>query len=479
MPFLSRLSNLPKSALVFAPLLLLSYTQGTQALSAQTSQVIHGSAPYLTFDGGITKSTNVDELLFIILPDGTKLTPSTNTSSFLNPIRLSNIKNTLGDISMVVPPSKNSINLNDLIIPSNWGDDDGDGQGVNGVTITGSISVSFNDKDSNTVNRDDALSICNAPYRISLESTNGTLTTQYGVPRSSTFSESSVDYYINPNADVSICSVRPFLKEGSGQFAGPSNIWNPYKGFLVQSTNPSSYNLNFPSTGADSLYFDLDIVGVDASQLTWSPVSHGGVTATATIVMASEGWIDIGRGKQVTRVKLTGPRADNTQIQSSNPSSLTVPPLPQTFELEGRDSSGNVVVKYGFVLKQWFVNRGDQDKRYSDQLAWCNSLGYRLAKVKDLTNAVCSGWMSESDCQGAVGATPSSSDNVYKRHIGAGFFTEWGGMHFYVYADAGFVGNNYWTSDASGSDQFSVYSSFGQVSSLSTSSSGYAVCTTP
>ncbi|MWP45827.1 hypothetical protein [Gilliamella sp. Pas-s27] len=101
--------------------MLLPYSLKSQALSAQTSWGIHGSEPYLTFDGGLTKATNVDELLFIILPDGTKLTPSINTSSGANPIRLSNIRNMLGDIGMVVPLSKNLVNLNDFIIPSNWG----------------------------------------------------------------------------------------------------------------------------------------------------------------------------------------------------------------------------------------------------------------------------------------------------------------------------------------------------------------------
>ncbi|MWP30424.1 hypothetical protein, partial [Gilliamella sp. Pra-s54] len=115
--------------------------------------------------------------------------------------------------------------------------------------------------------------------------------------------------------------------------------------------------------------------GLDVAQLTWSSVTHSGITATVSVVAANESWIpSVDRGKRVARVKLSGPRASSSQINSSNPSPLTRPSLPQTFELVGRDRRGNEV-RYGFVLKQWFVNRGSQRKYYTNQTAWCNSLG--------------------------------------------------------------------------------------------------------
>ncbi|OCG36257.1 hypothetical protein [Gilliamella sp. Gris3-2] len=277
-------------------------------------------------------------------------------------------------------------------------------------------------------------------------------------------SESSVIHYARPN-----------LFWGHDEFAGPADIWNPKKGFLVQSINPESYSLNFPTTGLDGLYFDLLITG-DIEELTWEPVTHEGITATVTNVVANDVWIPSGNvGQVVARVKLTGPEARN-QWDNPNPSPIAKPQLPQTFELVGRDIYGGEVVKYGFVLKQWFVNRGSQFKTYSDQLAWCNSLGYRMPRVRDLTNAVCSGWGSGSHCQGAVGATPSSSGNHYKRHIGAGFFAEWGPVHSYT--DAGFVPYFYWTSDATGIFQFNVYSFHGYVDGNGIASL-YGLCTAP
>ncbi|MWP30414.1 hypothetical protein, partial [Gilliamella sp. Pra-s54] len=202
-----------------------------------------------------------------------------------------------------------------------------------------------------------------------------------------------------------------------------------------------------------------------------------GITATVSVVAANDSWIpSVDRGKRVARVTLHGPEA-RSRWNSSNPSRITVPSLPQTFELVGRGSNGNEV-RYGFVLKQWFVNRGNQDRPYRDQLAWCNSLGYRMPRVRDLTNAKCGVDNNRFPCvNGIDGAEPRSSVNYYMRHIGAGFFTEWGRMN--VYAGAGFVGNYYWTSDAAGSNQFSVPSYYGDVYSGSASYSYYAVCTAP
>ncbi|NUF26821.1 hypothetical protein [Gilliamella sp. ESL0254] len=478
-------------------MLLLLYSQSSQALSAQTTKVIEGNAPYLTFDGGRTRANSVDSLLAITLPDGRTITPSTNTSDATNPIKLINGR-TLGDISMSVPSSTNLLNLNDLVNRYHyWGDDDGDGQGANGITATGSISVSFTDKNGHTVSRSDTLDICDAPYKVTLSSTGGSLATQYGMPNSSIFSGSTVSYYINPNELPKICYVRVNLIYGGGNLdfrdnpslAGPASIWDQNRGFLVQSTSLSSYDLNFPTTGLDGLYFDLDIGGVDGSELMWSVVTNGSIRATVSWTRPHSGsFIDPERNSRpadiwisdkshyVTRVMLNGPRADSNQISSANPSPLTVPSLPQTFELVGRDSRGNEV-RYGFVLRQWFVNRGGKHDTQSNQISWCSRLGYRLAKVKDLTNAKC-GVHHYFPCSGGIdGATPRSSDNNYMRHIGAGFFTEWGYMNYY--ADVGFVYNYYWASDVAGSTPFAVSSGGGVVYSYLASSDLYAVCTSP
>ena len=414
------------------PLLLLPYSLESQALSATTSERIHGTAPYLTIDDGTTKLTTTDDLLSIKLSDGRIFTPQNNPSSSTSPIVLPAMGQSFADIDMLVPQSSNSISINGLVAQGKWGDDDGDGN-EDSITASGDIKLSITDKNNQTVNRNEVLTICNAPYKVELSSTEGYLKTLYGVPDINTFTESRTTYYINPKSSAAICFARPNLIEGKDYFAGPVDIWNPDKGFFTQSATPLQYGRNFPTTGSDGLYFDLIISGVDSEQLTWAPVTRGGITATVIKTEIKENswwewWLPV--GEKVTRVMLTGPKASDAQKQTDSPGPIPKPNLPQVFELEGKDSNKNVVVRYGFVLQKWFVNRGESDNTYFTQTSWCNSVGYRVPQVKDLTNAVCAGLLGEN-CKGAIGAKPSSKNNVYERQIGAGFFAEWGTMYNY------------------------------------------------
>ena len=409
--------------------------------------------PYLTFDGGHTRVTNADGLLGISLSNGDKYTPATNISSLTNPIVLPTSGQSFADIGMFVPTNTDYIELNSLIGSSYnyWGDDDGDGQGVNGITATGDLKLSIVDKNNQAVTRNEVLTICKSPYKLTLSNTEGTLKTRYGVPNESRFTAGNVTYYLNPKASPEICFARPNLIKGDNKFAGPASIWNPDKGFLPQSVTPSSYSLNFPTTGANNLYFDLDIGGSNQA-LSWVPISHQGITATITEVTSTS-----------VRVILTGPVATPSQWNSSNPRGILKPSLPQVFELVGRDSGGNAIVKYGFVLNLWFINRGTDSYDYSSISSWCNNIGYRLPTVRDLTNASCRGDDSGAFCRGAVGATPLAPNNFYQRRIGAGFFTEWGRMSDYT--GANFRSWHYWTSDtdATGSDHFVVSWDWGGV----------------
>ncbi|MCX8674649.1 hypothetical protein J3U16_05025, partial [Gilliamella sp. B3023] len=196
--------------------------------------------------------------------------------------------------------------------------------------------------------------------------------------------------------------------------------------------------------------------------LSWSPVSLGGITVTMSNPTATS-----------VRVTLTGPYATPSQISSANPDPLSTISLPQTFELVGRDINGTPVVKYGFTLKQWFVNRGNvYDTNYSSVSSWCRRIGYRLPKVKDLTNAV------RTTPPAISGATPRSSGNYYQRRIGSGFFTEWGNM--YDYSGVGFYNYRwYWTSDPSGRTMFFVKPDYGSVGWPNYYYEYYGLCSHP
>ncbi len=452
-------------------IVLLSISFSNHALTVKTTNIIQGSAPYLTFDGGQTRVTNTEALLGISLSDGRKFTPATNNSN-KNTIVLPVLGQSFADIGMLVPTNTDSIALTSLIGPpyNYWGDDDGDGQGVDGITATGSLNLSIVDRNNQPVSRNTVLTICDAPYKLTLSNTEGTLKTRYGVPNESHFSASNVTYYINPKATPVICFAKPNTNRGTDDYAGPANIWNPDKGFLSQSVTLSSYGLNFPTTGANKLYFNLDIGG-NNQVLYWEPVSHGGITATMTFPT-----------KTSVRVTLTGPAVEShSQQNTNNPNRIARPSLPQVFELVGRDSSdgrGNVIVKYGFVLQKWFVTRGSNNYiSYSNALSWCKNIGdYRVPMVKELTNATCQGNGASSKCEGAVGATPSSSNNHYQRRIGAGFFTEWGFMR--EYGNASFPNWNNWAADEKDDTHFQVIANNGQVSSNPTGFA-YGLCVYP
>ena len=450
------------------------------ALTTKTTNIIYGSAPYLTFDGGRTRITNTEALLGISLSDGRTFTPTTNNSSLDNPIELPVVGQSFADIGMLVPTDTNSIALSSLIGPPNnyWGDDDGDGQGIDGITATGSLKLSIVDKDDNPVARNKVLTSCNdnGPYKLTLSNSEGILTTRYGVPNESRFSAGNATYYIKPKV-ASICFAQPFHHMSvSGGLSDA--VWKNVYGFLPQSFTPSSYGLNFPTTGAHNLFFHLVFARVNQA-LSWAPVSHGGITATMY-----ENGTNEETGLQYVLVILTGPVATKSQQQSENPGRIDRISLPQVFELVGRDSRGNAVVKYGFVLKQWFVGRGNlgYSYTYSSMESWCNKIGgYRVPKVRDLTNASCR-QSNTGACENyaneinALTATPSSPENRARYHIGTGLLPEWGSVGHYNAELYG--GDRYWTSDKSPNVGFFVVDTFtGSVTS--SNSEAYAVCVYP
>ncbi|OTQ35063.1 hypothetical protein, partial [Gilliamella apis] len=199
--------------LVLTVVVLQSISFANYALTTTTTNIIYGSAPYLTFDGGRTRVTNTAALLGITLSDGRRFTPTTNNSSSTNPIELPVEGQSFADIGMLVPTDTNSIALSSLIgTPYNyWGDDDGDGQGIDGVTATGSLNLSIIDKYGFRVARNEVLTICNSPYRLTLSNDEGTLKTRYGVPNESRFTAGYATYYIKPNQTQAVCYARPNL----------------------------------------------------------------------------------------------------------------------------------------------------------------------------------------------------------------------------------------------------------------------------
>lgn len=402
------------------------YSCNALALSAATAQPINGSLPYVTFDGGKTKLTSTRSLLEIKLPDGTVITPDNNDSTFEKPIIFHKSGGTFSDIEAIVPPEKvDDILFSELVSgPYNyWGDDDGDGKGNEGIIATGRFNITVVDKEGFVLDRYNkelknprkaVLDICYAPYTLKLASGGGTLSTQYGFPKSRSYpAEDWVNYYIQPSGPAKICYAKPpYLN--SAHYLGPKYMTNQ-RGFILQSD--TSLWENFPTTAAGNFYFDLDIGGVSSSLLTWNTVTKDGITATVTPAPNS---------KTNMRVTFTGPVATNAQKVASQPGRIGVPNLPLTFELVGKNRDGYPVLKYGFVLKQWFVSRGNVYSSDDEAKSWCSSLGYRLIKAKDVTNSFRNDYPSH---QYVETAKPTSTAYVTSEiRIGGGLFSEWPGI---------------------------------------------------
>ena len=293
------------NVLVINSLLTLSINS-TYALNTSTVNVINGSAPYLTYDGGITKADSTESLLGITLSDGTVINASNDESSLTNPIELPNQGDTYASIQTIVPlpQSGNSnypkVKMTDLLkAPYNYfGDDDGDGyDDVTGeviATASGDIGVKWENingidvTDTVKNNAHSKFIECDSPYKLTITATNGELKTQYGEPNKSSFMGGSHSYYINPKVEPHVCYAQPspLFDDGSQLYAGAMHMldgtgwdsstidWDyrgyPSKGFKSYGARNSGnydgknsvYTNNFPSTGSNGLYFYLLLAGI-------------------------------------------------------------------------------------------------------------------------------------------------------------------------------------------------------------------------
>ncbi|WP_141675087.1 hypothetical protein [Gilliamella sp. Bif1-4] len=469
----------------FSPLLLLPYSLSLQALSAQTSSFIQGTAPYLTFDGGANKVKSVEGLLGIKLPNSNYIPPGINsvlypnatvdTSSIDNPIEMPNITNTFADIQTIVPVSNYpEVSLTNLVnAPYNYGrDDDGD----EGINATGKLTIKWQDSSGKDITEDVKanpnmeLDFCNAPYQLTLSATDGYLSTEYGIPKTTYFNNANHSYYINPNRiNAKVCFAQPSLHAQQGD--EQREYWVRKKGFKVQPfNNPTN---NFPTTGSNKMFFYLLLAGITPEQIiavNGSTVqgTEGNVTLQLSAA-TTHGWGSISYPERVRalKVELIGPTRswENKKF------------LPTEFKLYSDNIGGHLI--YNFKIERWFIPLPGEANGYWNAHNFCNSLGYgyRIPGVEDYTNANRPdiGWNS---------GIPGRNINMYRRalsyrdgnHWVGGFFNEWGVMGD---ASSGYPGTDwdlydYWAYQTrSRNEWYSVGSGGGNINTIAISSHLY------
>ncbi|MWN90393.1 hypothetical protein GQ597_06745 [Gilliamella sp. Pra-s65] len=413
-------------------------------MSATTTETIQGSAPYLTFDGGVTRSRNTDKFLDIELPDGSVFTKENNPSSPSNPIPLPSDGIKLGDIKTLIPPGQQAISMTDLLNNNGfWADKDGDGD----ITATGNLTIIGRDANNNEMHLNDAFLDCNAPYRITVQNDNSILSTAYGIPNSTSISFNSATYYLNPPKGACTYSVKPnlYLSDsrrrnwGGTNYSGPPNEWDDAKGFRRQDlNNPAS---NFPTMGAYALFFTMDMIDTLGSEMTYDKIpSTSGIDLNIT-----------GNGS-IAKIKLVGPKEGASAAEAATA-------VPTTFILYSDRAKTNKV--YSFTIQKWFIAIKANGGSYADAEQYCHNLGYQLPTINQLTNANSQYWN-----QGLAG-----QGNNYQRRIGGGLLAEWGETIDvdapHGYPDSNFESNQvYWTQNTYQAERLyalSVYSNMGGV----------------
>lgn len=452
------------SRFCFIALLFMSPSK-IQALSAVTVNTIQGNAPYLWLDG--VKVADLSLLLSIkvgderYISDEYGIMKKINTDGSIDAVDrrivITDKNASYSHVKTWVPADGNKYSLDDKNIIAEWVYHDDDGDEL--FTLTGELTAEWQDKEGNNItDLNSTLSSKSSPYSLTLTTTGmPSISTQYGHPNTTIYGNSRAKYLIDVVAEPTINFATPNMNYARDHYAGDITEWDIDKGFIPQSFTPESYDKNFPTTGANNLYFKLDISGMSTS-LEWPDVTVGGITATMSEATPTS-----------VTVTLTGPSPTFEQTGYDDPGKLTTPMLPAKFEIQGK-SNGVVVVKYGFELKQWFINRANVYGGPDEHAAWCNNVGYSMPRVMDLTNA------TGSTDNGLIlpPVQVPSSGNYFQRRIGGGLFSEWGEIN--KYANAYFLGSNYWTTDKLDDDLFYVNPVYGRVDGFKFAALFYGIC---
>ena len=420
------------------------------ALSVRTANVIQGTEPYLSLDGGVTKELTMEGLLWLKIADDRVINAKEDHSTLTQPIIVpQSVK--FNHFQTIVPSSSagNSIYprvlLNDIIRSSSTTivdeDDDSD------LHAIGDIRLQWLDRHNNDItkkigeNSIQELDPCLAPY--SLIMTTGqdiSLRSQYGFPKVTNLSSVSHTYYVSPQI------IKPYVcyatlidySSRSSMYAGKGFI--DKVGFEVGDiNNPSS---NFPTVAVDGYFFYLVLAGITPEQV----VAANGTTVMAesgkgvSLSLSSEkeipGSYDSPSKRKLTVLKIlfNGPNVNSANKHFS----------PSLFKIYA-DKSHNQLL-YSFKIERWYIQKPQTETmNYSEAVQYCNSIsGYRLPAPYDYSNGT-------NKRLGWEGGLPEDSSWFHRqlsyrsgnRWVG-GLYNEWGNQDKRPLAVAQPFG--YWTS---------------------------------
>ncbi|MBC9130808.1 hypothetical protein FcAc13_05735 [Frischella sp. Ac13] len=466
-----------KKKLLLFNLSLLFITNEATPISATSLKSIQGSAPYIIFEGKILQDLN--PLLAVTLPlppngDITTLNIDTESSA-QNPIILaSEIK--VSDIKTFVKlppenydypkiPIKKITNLsfvdkdedvimyisNNDYLMTTWYDNEG-------LSLVSSIHA----------NPDMKLDPCMAPFHLNVYAYGTSFQTEYGNPSIKGYPFTTHNYYFSPQvpSGVKFCYAQPNL---NNQDNVDTDSWKKNKGFVTyDKNNPEN---NFPTTGANNLFFDIklagltvdDIIRINGTNVT--PISGNGISL---VLSKKDGKL---------RVTLKGPTYTSTNTSFN----------PATFKLYA-DNAKNTAF-YSFKIQRWYIGFENASNDYSETLTRCQKLKYDIPDVRDFTNS-----NREKDRNGIQIDWKngiSGVKEVYRRKISykqsdgqwmGGLFSEWGTVTNQYYKDSDWSNDTtdtynvayYWTKNIKDlNDHYVVESTLGYVGNRGTNDVRY------
>lgn len=485
------------SSLLF--IILLSLTKAEAAINAKTSKAINGSLPYITFDQDgkveVTKSSDILSIK-INLPgvkntyvpqSGSIANSVVDTSSAENPIELpKDFK--FSQVETLIPfGNYPSVPLNTVLgAPNNyWRDMDGD----TNFSAIGNLNIKWQDNlgtDITSQVKQDPYKLldpCDSPYKLTLAVTNVKFATNYGVPKESNLVASSHDYYLRPAVDRRyVCYARPSLNYDSTTNRSLNDVdgsdWVAGKGF-----KPSSEGIqNFPSTGADNLYFDLILAGVTAKEVidgypggTVKFSIGGNVFKPVSLKLSIPTGQDTNTSNQL-RVTMIGPNEGVKTVRNKMF-------VATGFRIYHKDSN---TLLYEFVINRWYMLITKSYSSIDELKKFCLKQGfegivYSIPSISDLTNANAYTWDAGIEGRKINNYRRTECFSLSLTRRTGGLFNEWGFLSEENYPGIGWSGDTYLTQSMyDGDKRYFVSARDGSILKQEEASSNYKqVCVAP
>ena len=363
------------------------------ALSVRTANVIQGTEPYFSLDGGVTKELTMEGLLWLKIADDRVINVKEDHSTLTQPIIVpQSVK--FNHFQTIVPSSSagNSIYprvlLNDIIRSSSTTlvDEDGDSN----LYATGEIRLQWFDRNDNDITKEigensiQELDPCKAPYSLIMTTAKeNSLKTRYGLPNITNLSSAKHTYYISPQIiKPYVCYATTIDYKIKGSMYIGKGFINGVGYEVGDINNPSS---NFPTVAVDGYFFYLVLAGVTPEQVvaangtTVMAESGNGVSLSLSAEKEIPGSYDFPTKRNLTVLKIlfNGPNVNSVNKHFS----------PSLFKIYA-DNSHNQLL-YSFKIERWFIQKPQTETvNYSEAIEYCNSFGsgYRLPAPYDYSN---------------------------------------------------------------------------------------------